>query len=242
MHSGPVTTANRAANSAAPTLAVDHLVVAAAALAHGVQWCETTLGVTPGPGGEHALMGTHNRLLSLATPTFPLAYLEIIAINPDAPGPTDGRKRWFGLDDPALHARLAADGPQLIHWVARSTALDMHRFSFIAMGLQPGVPVAASRPTHNGLLQWQMLLRPDGALLHRGALPTLIQWQGPHPALTMPASGLTLHGLQLAGALPAGVQSLLRLPALRCTDDAGQPALTATLQTPLGLRALSSPP
>jgi hypothetical protein len=29
-------------------------------------------------------MGTHNRLLSVASPEFPAAYLEIIAINPIA--------------------------------------------------------------------------------------------------------------------------------------------------------------
>ncbi len=215
-------------------------MVAAASLAQGVTWCQNTLGVTPGPGGEHALMGTHNRLLSVATPSFPLAYLEVIAINPAAPGPAEGRKRWFDLDNPVLQGRLLADGPQLIHWVARSTALDMHRYTFIALGLQPGVPVAASRPTPGGLLQWQMLLRPDGALLHGGALPTLIQWQGPHPAATLPASGVALQGLQLAGALPSGVQSLLRLPGLRCAGDPEMPALTATLHTPLGLRTLCS--
>ena len=54
------------------TLAVDHLVVAAASLAQGAAWCEATLGVTPGPGGTHVLFGTHNRLLKIATPTFPL--------------------------------------------------------------------------------------------------------------------------------------------------------------------------
>lgn len=36
-------------NNPLPMLALDHLVVAAASLAQGVQWCETTLGVTPGP-------------------------------------------------------------------------------------------------------------------------------------------------------------------------------------------------
>ena len=56
----------------------------AASLAEGVAWCEATLGVTPGPGGEHPLMGTHNRLLRIATADFPHAYLEIIAINPVA--------------------------------------------------------------------------------------------------------------------------------------------------------------
>ncbi len=229
------------APSIAPNLALDHLVVAAATLEQGVAWCQHTLGVTPGPGGEHALMGTHNRLLNVATPGFALAYLEIIAINPAATFSAPGHKRWFDLDNPALQSRLAADGPQLIHWVARSTALNLHRQRFIALGVQPGEPVAASRPTPAGLLQWQMVLRPDGLLLHRGAVPTLIQWQGPHPVLNMPASGVTLQGLQLAGALPAGVQNLLRMPALRCAEDSQKPVLTVTLHTPLGERSLSSP-
>jgi hypothetical protein len=50
---------------------LDHLVIAAATLEEGVAWCEATLGVTPGPGGKHPLMGTHNRLLSIATAVFP---------------------------------------------------------------------------------------------------------------------------------------------------------------------------
>lgn len=60
---------------------VDHLVVMAAPLAEGAAWCEATLGVTPGPGGEHPLMGTHNRLINITSPAFTTAYLEIIAIN-----------------------------------------------------------------------------------------------------------------------------------------------------------------
>ena len=66
------------------TAAIDHLVIAANNLAEGVDWCEHTLGVSPGPGGEHALFGTHNRLLRLATGSGQPCYLEIIAINPDA--------------------------------------------------------------------------------------------------------------------------------------------------------------
>ena len=61
---------------------LDHLVIAAASLAEGVAWCEATLGVVPGPGGSHPLMGTHNRLLHIASAAFPQAYLEIIAIEP----------------------------------------------------------------------------------------------------------------------------------------------------------------
>ena len=74
-------------------LTVDHLVVCARDLDEGSKYVAERLGVTPGPGGEHAAMGTHNRLLSLG----PEAYLEVIAINPVAPAPD--RVRWFGLDE-----------------------------------------------------------------------------------------------------------------------------------------------
>ena len=39
--------------------------------------------------------------------------------------------------------------------------------------------------------------RADGRLHAAGALPTLIQWQGPHPADAMPDSGVVLKGLTL---------------------------------------------
>jgi len=73
-------------SAAMPTNAaqLDHLVLMAPTLEQGVAWCEATLGVTPGPGGEHPLMGTHNRLVSIASERFPGAYLEIIAINSEA--------------------------------------------------------------------------------------------------------------------------------------------------------------
>ena len=63
---------------------LDHLIVIAASLSQGVAWCEQTLGITPGPGGEHPLMGTHNRLFSIASPAYPRAYFEIIALQPGA--------------------------------------------------------------------------------------------------------------------------------------------------------------
>ena len=75
----------------APPCALDHLVVLCASLADGEAWCQATLGLAPGPGGRHALMGTHNRLLLLAGEGMAPAYLELIAIDPDAPVP--GRAR-----------------------------------------------------------------------------------------------------------------------------------------------------
>ena len=215
--------------------AVDHLVVAAATLEQGVAWCEATLGITPGPGGKHALMGTHNRLFSIATQTYPQAYFEIIAIDPGSLPP--GRARWFGLDDPALQARIATQ-PRLVHLVARSAMLDMHRWGLITVGLQPGEPVRAARDTPQGRLEWQIMLRPDGTLLCGGALPTLIQWQGPHPAQTMPASGVTLRALSLRG-VPERARTVLRLRGVTHQEGPG-PALRATLATPLGDITLES--
>ena len=217
------------------TVTLDHLVVAAHSLAQGVAWCEATLGVTPGPGGRHALMGTHNRLLKMATVAYPNAYLEIIAIDPEAPPP--GRPRWFGLDAPALRERLA-DGPRLIHAVARSTMLDMHRWGLITVGQKPGDPVNAGRDTPEGRLEWQILLRDDGRLDCGGALPTLLQWKGRHPAEAMPESGVTLRSLALCG-VPDRARDVLRLRGVSVTSAPG-PALRATFATPLGEVTLES--
>jgi hypothetical protein len=217
---------------------VDHLVVAATSLAQGVAWCEQTLGVTPGPGGQHALMGTHNRLLKIATPAFAKAYLEIIAIDPDAPDPpAPGRTRWFALDDAAQHARIA-QAPRLVHMVARSTMLDMHRWGLITVGHKPGDPVNLSRPTPQGDLRWQMLVREDGAWDCGGALPTLLQWQGAHPTDAMPDSGLTLRALTLHG-VPERARQVLRLRGVAVLAEPG-PAVRAVLGTPLGEVTLES--
>lgn len=218
------------------TALVDHLVVAAASLEQGVAWCEATLGVTPGPGGQHALMGTHNRLLKIATGSFPDAYLEIIAIDPAAPAP--GRVRWFGLDQPALQSRLRDDGPRLVHFVARSTMLDMHRWGLITVGQKPGDPVSINRPTAAGELRWQMLLRDDGGMDCGGALPTLLQWHSPHPAQAMPESGVTLQSLALCG-VPDRARDVLRLRSVQISAEAGTP-ITATLATPRGSVVLQS--
>ena len=221
------------------SVAVDHLVVAAATLAQGVAWCQNTLGVAPGPGGKHPLMGTHNRLLKIASGGYPLAYLEIIAIDPDAPPP--GRVRWFGLDEAVLQDRLRT-APQLIHWVARSTMLDMHRWGLITVGQKPGDPVQAGRDTAHGPLAWQILVATDGRPDCGGALPTLIQWQGLHPAEHMADSGVALKSLSVSG-VPPRARDVLRPRGVSWVEGGGSgaPALSAVLSTPQGDVTLESP-
>ena len=217
------------------SVVLDHLVVAAASLEQGVAWCEAALGVTPGPGGKHPLMGTHNRLMKISTPTYPDCFLEIIAIDPEAKPPE--RARWFGLDDAALQRSLV-EAPRLLHVVARSTMLDMHRWGLITVGLKPGEPVAASRETPDGLLQWDILVREDGQLNCGGALPTLMQWKGIHPASRMSDSGLALKSLTLHG-VPLRARDVIRLRGVQVLPEPG-PALVATFTTPLGDVTLKS--
>jgi len=211
---------------------LDHLVVTAPTLAQGVQWCEAVLGVTPGPGGSHALMGTHNRLFNIGSERFPQAFFELLAV--DAAAPRPGRARWFGLDtiDPGT-------GPRLRHFVARSGAVDAQATALRAAGFDIGPAIAASRDTPLGRLEWRLTVRDDGQLLAGGALPTLIDWgHTPHPTSTMPACGVTLQALTLRGVAPA-IARLLGLPGIDVAAGPG-PALSAVFDTPRGPVTLSS--
>ena len=224
---------------------IDHLVVAAHTLDEGVAWCERTLGITPGAGGEHPLFGTHNRLLRLDAIDAPPAYLEVIAIDPKAtPTRLPAQRRWFDLDEPALQQRLRRDGPQLVHWVARVPDIDAAIAALGAIGIQRGPVVSASRQTAHGLLQWRISVRDDGQRLFNGALPTLIQWNGIHPTQHMPGCGAVLRRLHLRHPGAAGLRAALQaigLPDIGVSD--GPAGLALELETPArGRFSLLSPP
>lgn len=221
---------------------IDHLVVMASDLAQGVAWCEATLGVTPGPGGEHPLMGTHNRLLTIATAEHRTAYLEIIAINPVAtPSISSGARRWFDMDDLALQATVAQHGPRLTHFVAGVPDITAALATLAARDIDRGAAVQASRPTPRGLLQWQISVRPDGQRLFDGCLPTLIEWGNTHPTQAMADCGVALHSLQVQHPqAPALVAAYDALGLATVSVRTGPARLCAQLQTPKGLVTLSS--
>jgi hypothetical protein len=210
------------------TTEVDHLVVAAATLEQGAAWCEAVLGATPAGGGQHVGMGTHNRLLALASPAFAKAYLEIIAIDPQAPPPA--RPRWFGLDDAQLQAALQA-APRLVHMVARTTQIEPSLAALAAQGVDAGRAATAERASPAGLLRWRIAGRSDGRLLFGGALPTLIEWGDMHPSDSLPPGAVRLMGLSLGG-LPAPVAAALDLRGVEQRRQG--PALSARLSTPRG--------
>ena len=198
-------------------LELDHLVVCAQSLAEGAGHVSALTGAVLQPGGRHAAMGTRNLLLSLGSSL----YLEVIAIDPDAPAPL--RPRWFALDE-------FTGPPRLAHWVARCDDLEA------ALAEAPagaGEIMALSR----GDLRWRMAVPESGRLPFGGMFPGLIEWQGrAHPAARLPDSGCRLLALEVihprASELAACLPELGGAPVAFAAGP--RPALRARLSTPAG--------
>lgn len=202
-------------------LRLDHLAIVAGHLDAGVAEVERTLGVTMSGGGKHPLMGTHNRLVGLGD-----LYLEVIAIDPDAPSPH--HPRWFDMD------RFTGP-PRLANWIAGCDDIAAE-VTFGPEGI--GRPLALQR----GDYRWQMAVPDNGRLPFDGAFPALIEWQGAaHPTKALPDLGLRLARLEIAHPQAADLRKALsgRLEDPRVVIlDAPIVAFRATIDTPKGPRQL----
>jgi Glyoxalase-like domain len=195
----------------------DHLALATTDLVAGAALIEAALGVSLAPSGRHARMGTWNRVLSLGGSE----YLELIAIDPEAADP--GRPRWFALDEFSGRTRPC-------NWVAACDDL--------AAEALPGAGEALA--FERGPYRWRMLVPADGYLPFAGLQPAQIAWDGPHPALALPASGCRLTRLTLvspdAKALAARLSALAD-PRIVVAPGAA-PAIRAEIATPSGPKVL----
>lgn len=196
----------------------DHFAIAAATLEAGCAHVATRLDHEMGPGGEHALMSTHNRLSGLGAGE----YFEVIAIDPDAPKPD--RPRWFDLD-------RRSGPPRIGNWIARTNNLD----AMLADFPEAGQPLSFQR----GAFRWRMAVPDDGILPFDGCFPALIQWDSPAPSF--PDSGLRLTDLALIHPRGADLSTILG----RLMNDArvhvkvGPPQIIAQLSTPTGPREIA---
>jgi len=205
---------------------IDHLVVTAPSLDIGVEYVRKALGVSPQPGGQHVRMGTHNCLLKLGEALF----LEVISVDPAVPPPP--RPRWFQMDE-----EESIQVPRLATWVVRTTDISA------ALAASPVVSGYAM-PMSRGDFSWIISLPRNGSLPLQGIAPTIIQWQGPHPASRLQDSGCSLVRLEgfharadkVRTMLDAiGFQGAFSVSALRLGASA---QLIAHIQTPAGTRQL----
>lgn len=206
------------------SLALDHLVVAARSLEEGATYVEAVLGLRLSPGGQHPNMGTHNLLMSLG----PNEYLEVIAIDPGAAGPTG--RRWFGLDD-------FSDPPRMTNWACRTDNLDD---ALDAAPRGTGDAYELSRAD----FRWAMAVPDTGKLPFDDGMPGLLEWHAdsPHPCDRLPDVGARLTRLDVFH--PEVDRLETAFPALKTLDTVSlrpgaEKRLVASIQTPDGPRVLA---
>lgn len=206
---------------------LDHIVFAATTLDEGVRYFQKQFSVTVPEGGAHPMMGTHNRLMRIGDQ----AYLEIIAIDRNAPSPQ--RARWFGLDEQGLQTRLK-ERPRLVGWVAQTRDIDK---TLIAVDPNLGPVISASR----GTLRWRITVRDDGRTLEGGTVPLLIQWpEGTAPGPRLPDLGIKLQELRLLHPRPESLVQKLKplgeepLVTVGITEHDAPAYLSATFRLPGG--------
>lgn len=202
------------------TLIFDHIILGCLDLDDGAEDLSARFGAAEAGRGKHKMMGTHNALWNLGE-----AYVELVAVDPDAPHP--GRPRWFGLDDPTTLSRLE-DGPRLLTWAVSGAEADA---------------VAAAAPFDLGPMErfarddltWRVAVPEAGTPGLGGAFPLTIEWlSGLHPAKRLGDQGLRLTALTVDHPAIAPLSDVLAPPPAGVALGDGPLQLSAALTTPNG--------
>ena len=175
---------------------IDHVVIGAANLISGTSILENKLNTKFSPGGEHQVMGTHNKLLKLQSNM----YLEVIAHKPDADAPS--RPRWFSLDETKIKEKIK-NSPRALCWVLE---VDNLEDTVKNCGYNPGEILKLSRDD----LTWKVTIPSDGKLVENGVLPILIEWtNNQHPSKKLNNNNVFLNKLALFHPEPNKIQNII---------------------------------
>ena len=175
---------------------IDHIVIGAANLISGTRILETKLSTKFSSGGEHKIMGTHNKLLKLQSNI----YIEVIANNPNVDSPS--RPRWFSLDESYVKDKIK-NSPRALCWVLK---VDNIEDTIKQCDYNPGEILQLSRDD----LTWKVTIPSDGKLVENGVLPILIEWPSNlHPSNNLNNSNISLNKLSLFHPEPNKIQKII---------------------------------
>lgn len=203
---------------------IDHVTVGAADLGAGARFLKSRLNIDIPAGGKHPLMSTHNRVVRTGEGMF----LELIAVDPDAPPPS--RPRWFSLDEPVQSARLArCPGP--IAWVVRTDDLT-------GVLARSPVDLGPAMAMTRGELSWKLTIAHSGVQPVSGLIPAFIEWDGePHPSAKMAFLGPTLKAVVLRHPRPGELEDMLHklgIAHLAEVEHASEASLAFSFELPGG--------
>ena len=175
---------------------IDHIVIGAANLISGTNILETKLSTKFSPGGEHQIMGTHNKLLKLQSDI----YLEVIANIPHVDKPS--RPRWFSLDETRNKEKIK-HSPKALCWVLE---VDNIEDTVKKCGYNPGEILQLSRDA----LTWKVTVPSNGKLVENGVLPILIEWpSNQHPSKKLNNSKVSINKISLFHPEPYKIKSII---------------------------------
>ncbi|NND72583.1 MAG: VOC family protein [Rhodothermales bacterium] len=203
---------------------IDHIVLLARDLQEGSDYIQSRLGIIPAEGGKHPDWGTHNALVSIG----PSTYLEIIAPDPEADTPKNGR----------LFEEHLRDQPYIVTWAMRTGDIENVHTRAVSAGIPIGRTESGVRKVDHGpALKWT--LTDPHALPFDGIVPFLIDWgETPHPAATSPVAG-RLRDLMLFHPTPATATQALDVLGSNLTVGEGRILISATIETADGTVTIS---
>ena len=175
---------------------IDHIVIGTSNLILGTSDLESKLSHKFSSGGEHKIMGTHNKLLKLQSNI----YLEVISNNPKADKLT--RPKWFSLDEYNIIEKIK-DTPRALCWVLEVENIED---TVKNCGYNPGEILQLSRDSMN----WKVTVPPDGKLIDNGILPILIEWNKDlHPSKKLSNSSVSLNKISLYHQDPKKIKKII---------------------------------
>ncbi len=217
------------ATSLTPLATLDHLVVAAATLADGIEYFAEISGVAPQPGGKHVAMGTHNALVRSVAERPTSRSSRSIPTERSRHDPAGSTSTTSPCRRSSPSGRASSIGSRARNAIERAAAAC-------------AVPLGTVHSMARGAYRWRMTIPDDGKLPAKGIVPTLIEWDVPeHPAESLPKSNVSIAGLAAAHPDPAAIRAALATlgleGALPVTYDRDA-RLAAMLRTPRGIVTL----